>query len=254
MLLNSDADILSPEEELRYNRQIVLKAFDFDGQEALKLANVLIIGAGGLGCASSQYLASAGIGKITLVDFDRIELSNLQRQLLHRDERIGEYKATSAKQELEAINPHCDITAINQKLNYDALVEHVDSHTIVLDCTDNVETREMLNKACFKSKTPLISGAAIRMEGQISVFTYQDNEPCYECLSKLFGTGTLSCVESGIMAPMVGIVGAMQAMEAVKVLANFGQPLVGKVLLIDGMTLSFQTMKLKKSASCKTCC
>jgi len=246
-------DILSSEEELRYNRQIVLRHFDFDGQEALKQAKVLIIGAGGLGCASSQYLASAGMGQMTLVDFDHIELSNLQRQLLHRDSRIGEFKSLSAKYELEQINPHCKVQAITKKLSEDELVELVELHDIVLDCTDNVDTREQINRACFALRTPLVSGAAIRMEGQISVFTYGDDEPCYQCLSQLFGNGTLSCVESGIMAPMVGIIGAMQAMEAIKVIANFGQPMTGKVLIVDGLTLSFQQMKLPKLPTCTVC-
>ena len=246
-------DILSSAEELRYNRQIILKDFDFNGQEALKQAKVLIIGAGGLGCASSQYLASSGIGTLTLVDFDHVELSNLQRQLLHTDSRIGESKALSAKVALEQINPHCHIQAITKKLSYDELREQVKLHSLVLDCTDNVEAREQINQACFEHKTPLVSGAAIRMEGQISVFTYQENEPCYQCLSQLFGSGTLSCVESGIMAPMVGMIGAMQAMEAVKVIANYGKTLTSKVLLVDGMTMGFQTMKLPKSPSCSVC-
>lgn len=246
-------DILSSAEELRYNRQIVLKNFDFDGQEALKQAKILIIGAGGLGCASSQYLASSGIGEITLVDFDKVELSNLQRQLLHNDARIGEFKALSAKSALEQINPHCQINAITKKLSTAELTEQVKSHCLVLDCTDNVETREQINQACFNHKVPLVSGAAIRMEGQVSVFTYQDNEPCYQCLSQLFGSGTLSCVESGIMAAMVGMIGSMQALEAVKVIANYGQPLISKILLVDGLTMGFQTMKLPKSPSCPVC-
>ncbi|CED59584.1 Molybdopterin biosynthesis protein MoeB [Moritella viscosa] len=246
-------DILSSEEELRYNRQIVLRNFDFDGQEALKQAKVLIIGAGGLGCASSQYLASAGMGRMTLVDFDHIELSNLQRQLLHRDSRIGEFKSLSAKYELEQINPHCKVQAITRSLSEDELTDLIKQHDIVLDCTDNVDTREQINRACFALRTPLVSGAAIRMEGQISVFTYADDEPCYQCLSQLFGNGTLSCVESGIMAPMVGIIGAMQAMEAIKVIADFGQPMTGKVLIIDGLTLSFQQMKLPKLPTCTVC-
>lgn len=246
-------DILSSQEELRYNRQIVLRHFDFDGQEALKKAKVLLIGAGGLGCASSQYLASSGIGQMTLVDFDHIELSNLQRQLLHRDSRIGEFKSLSAKYELEQINPHCKVQAITTKLSEDEMVKLIEQHDIVLDCTDNVETREQINRACFALRTPLVSGAAIRMEGQISVFTYADDEPCYQCLSQLFGSGTLSCVESGIMAPMVGIIGAMQAMETIKVIANFGQPMTGKILIVDGLTLSFQTMKLPKLPSCSVC-
>jgi molybdopterin synthase sulfurylase MoeB len=246
-------DVLSPEEELRYNRQIVLRNFDFDGQEALKHASILIIGVGGLGCSSSQYLAAAGVGTLTLVDFDRVELSNLQRQLLHRDNRIGEYKSVSGKYELEQINPHCNVQAITKKLSASELEQLVQSHDAVLDCTDNVVSREQINRACFNQKTPLISGAAIRMEGQISVFTYSEQEPCYHCLSHLFGSGTLSCVEAGIMAPMVGIIGAMQAIEGIKVIANFGTPLTGKVLFVDGLTLSCQQMKLSKLPTCPVC-
>lgn len=246
-------EILSAEEELRYNRQIILRNFDFDGQEALKQAKVLIIGAGGLGCASSQYLAAAGVGEITLVDFDKVELSNLQRQLLHRDSRIGEYKSDSAKVELEQINPHCKVNAITSLLSADELNEQIAAHQIVLDCTDNVTAREQINQSCFTHKIPLISAAAIRMEGQISVFTYNEQEPCYQCLSQLFGAGTLSCVESGIMAPVVGMIGAMQAIEAIKVIANFGQPLVGKVLIVDCLTFSFREMKLPKLTHCPIC-
>ncbi len=246
-------EILSAEEELRYNRQIVLRNFDFDGQEALKQAKVLIIGAGGLGCASSQYLAAAGVGEITLVDFDKVELSNLQRQLLHRDSRIGEYKSISAKVELEQINPHCKVNAITSLLTTDELNDQIAAHHLVLDCTDNVTAREQINQACFTQKVPLISAAAIRMEGQISVFTYGEQEPCYQCLSQLFGAGTLSCVESGIMAPVVGIIGAMQATEAIKVITDFGKPLVGKVLIVDCMTFSFREMKLPKLPHCPIC-
>ncbi|GAB7202097.1 hypothetical protein OS21_37230 [Dickeya oryzae] len=161
---------LTDEETLRYNRQIVLRGFDFDAQERLKAARVLIVGLGGLGCAASQYLASAGVGQLTLLDFDTVSLSNLQRQVLHRDDRIGMPKVESARQTLQRINPHVQITPIQDNLDDDALQAVVTQHDVVVDCTDNVSIRERLNHLCFLQKIPLVSGAAIRMEGQISVF------------------------------------------------------------------------------------
>ncbi|MEF1173687.1 ThiF family adenylyltransferase [Vibrio sinaloensis] len=199
-------EILSDQEMLRYNRQIILKQFDFEGQEALKQSSVLVLGAGGLGCASSQYLATAGVGKLTLVDDDVVELSNLQRQVLHHDSDIGKKKVDSAADALKELNPHLNVATVD------------------------------------------------KMEGQISVFTYQDAEqPCYECLSALFGDGALSCVEAGVMAPVVGIVGAVQAMEAIKVIANYGTPKQGKILMLDAMTMSWREMKLMKMPTCSVC-
>lgn len=244
---------LTDQEMLRYNRQIILRNFDFDGQERLKESSILIIGAGGLGCASSQYLAAAGIGKITLVDDDTVELSNLQRQVLHCDETIGEKKVISAKMALNRINPHCQIDTFDKRLSDDELRSLIASHDLVLDGTDNVDTRNQLNRLCFESKTPLVSGAAIRMEGQVSVYTYQANEPCYQCLSSLFGQQALTCVEAGVMSPVVGIIGATQALEAIKVLANYGQPLISKLLMLDALSMSWREMKLMKQTSCSVC-
>ncbi|ELI5732419.1 molybdopterin-synthase adenylyltransferase MoeB [Vibrio fluvialis] len=247
-------DILSDSEMLRYNRQIILKQFDFDGQEALKQSAVLILGAGGLGCASSQYLATAGVGKITLIDDDKVELSNLQRQVLHHDANIGQLKVVSAAQSLQELNPHITIETIAKRLSDDELEALIAQHSLVLDASDNVDTRNQLNRLCFKTKTPLVSGAAIRMEGQVSVFTYQsEDEPCYQCLSALFGNAALSCVEAGVMAPVVGIIGAVQAMEAIKVLANYGAPIRGKILMLDAMSMSWREMKLMKLPTCPVC-
>lgn len=247
-------EILSDQEMLRYNRQIILKQFDFDGQEALKQSSILILGAGGLGCASSQYLATAGVGKLTLIDDDVVELSNLQRQVLHHDSDIGVKKVESAASSLKQLNPHLVVETIDKRLNDDELTALIKQHTLVLDASDNVETRNQLNKICFKLKTPLVSGAAIRMEGQVSVFTYQDeSEPCYQCLSALFGNAALSCVEAGVMAPVVGIIGAVQAMEAIKVIANFGTPKQGKILMLDAMSMSWREMNLMKMPSCSVC-
>ena len=247
-------EILSNQEMLRYNRQIILKQFDFDGQEALKQASVLILGAGGLGCASSQYLATAGIGKLTLIDDDVVELSNLQRQVLHHDADVGTKKVLSASNSLKQLNPHLEVETIDKRLTDEELSALIANHSLVLDASDNVETRNQLNKLCYALKTPLVSGAAIRMEGQVSVFTYQeDSQPCYQCLSALFGNAALSCVEAGVMSPVVGIIGAVQAMEAIKVIANYGTPKQGKILMLDAMSMSWREMNLMKMPNCPVC-
>lgn len=244
---------LSDVEMLRYNRQIILRGFDFDGQERLKAGRVLVVGLGGLGCACAQYLAASGVGHLTLLDFDTVALSNLQRQTLHRDATIGQPKVDSARDALAAINPHISLTPLNALLDETRLAEEVAKHDLVLDCTDNVTIRNQLNQCCFAAKIPLVSGAAIRMEGQISVFTYQPGEPCYRCLSRLFGENALTCVEAGVMAPLVGVIGSLQAMEAIKLLANYGTPAAGKIVMYDAMSCQFREMKLPRFAQCEVC-
>ncbi|NIF31027.1 molybdopterin-synthase adenylyltransferase MoeB [Enterobacter sp. Cy-643] len=244
---------LSDEEMLRYNRQIVLRGFDFEGQEKLKASRVLIVGLGGLGCAAAQYLAAAGVGQLTLLDFDTVSLSNLQRQTLHSDATIGKPKVDSARDSLAAMNPHIQLDTVNAMLEYPQLSGLIARHDVVLDCTDNVAIRNQLNRGCHQHKIPLVSGAAIRMEGQISVFTYRDDEPCYRCLSRLFGESTLSCVEAGVMAPLVGIIGSLEAMEAIKLLANYGTPATGKIVLYDAMSCQFREMKLARNPQCEVC-
>ena len=239
---------LTHQEELRYNRQIVLKDIDFDGQETLKNTKMLIVGLGGLGCAASQYLAVAGVGHLTLLDFDTVDLSNLQRQVLHDDSRLGMPKVESAKLSLQRLNPHIEVNAIHQLLDEQQLHDLVGKFDVVLDCTDNVTTRNQLDLACAAHKIPLISGAAIRMEGQVSVFTYEDNTPTYHTLSRLFGDNALSCVEAGVLAPIVGLVGSIQALEAIKVRLKIGKNLCGRLLLIDGMTMSVREVKLPNSS------
>ncbi|CAI0862979.1 molybdopterin-synthase adenylyltransferase MoeB [Serratia quinivorans] len=244
---------LTDAEALRYNRQIILRGFDFDGQEKLKAARVMIVGLGGLGCAAAPYLAAAGVGHLTLVDFDTVSLSNLQRQILHRDARIGMAKVDSARIELSAINPHIHIDAVDGQLDDEQMAAQIAANDLVLDCTDNVATRDLLNRLCHAQRKPLVSGAAIRMEGQLSVFTYQANEPCYRCLSRLFGDNALTCVEAGVMAPLVGTIGTLQAIEAIKLLTQYGQPLTGKLLMFDAMTMQFREMKLPKDPQCEVC-
>ncbi|MDM4208980.1 molybdopterin-synthase adenylyltransferase MoeB [Klebsiella spallanzanii] len=244
---------LSDAEMLRYNRQIILRDFDFDGQEQLKASRVLVVGLGGLGCAAAQYLAAAGVGQLTLLDFDTVSLSNLQRQTLHSDATIGQPKVDSAHATLARINPNVQLTPLNALLDEEALWAQIATHDLVLDCTDNVTIRNQLNTGCFRHKTPLVSGAAIRMEGQISVFTYQEDEPCYRCLSRLFGENALTCVEAGVMAPLVGIIGSLQAMEAIKLLAHYGSPATGKIVMYDAMRCQFREMKLLRNPQCEVC-
>lgn len=244
---------LSDEEMLRYNRQIVLRGFDFDGQERLKASHALIVGLGGLGCAAAPYLAAAGVGNLTLLDFDTVSHSNLQRQILHHDADIGRAKVDSAAQSLAAINPHSQLNPINGQLDDAALLALIARQQVVLDCTDNVTVREQLNRLCRQQQVPLVSGAAIRMEGQISVFSWQPGTPCYRCISRLFGEQTLSCVEAGVMAPLVGVVGAMQAMEAIKVLTDFGSPATSRLLMYDAMSAEFRSMKVAQDTHCEVC-
>ncbi|KGQ71255.1 molybdopterin-synthase adenylyltransferase MoeB [Chelonobacter oris] len=235
---------LSYQEELRYNRQIILKAVDFDGQEKLKASKMLIVGLGGLGCAAAQYLATAGVGHLTLLDFDTVSLSNLQRQVLHDDSRLDMPKVRSAQRSLQKLNPHISLETIDRKLTETELSDLVTKFDVVLDCTDNVEIRNQLDDSCAQGGIPLVSGAAIRMEGQVSVFTYQPHTPTYRTLSRLFGENTLSCVEAGVLAPIVGIVGSIQALEAIKVRLDIGKTLCGRLLLIDGLNMSIREIKL----------
>ena len=235
---------LTQAEELRYNRQIVLKAIDFDGQEKLKDSKMLIVGLGGLGCAASQYLTVAGVGYLTLLDFDTVSLSNLQRQVLHDDSRLDMPKVESAKLSLQRLNPHIQINTLNGLLGEEKLTEVISHFDVVLDCTDNVETRNQLDIVCRKNKVPLVSGAAIRMEGQVSVFTYEAETPTYQTLSRLFGENALSCMEAGVLAPIVGIVGSIQALEAIKVRLKIGTNLCGRLLMIDGLNMTIREIKL----------
>lgn len=244
---------LTDDEMLRYNRQIVLRGFDFDGQEALKGARVLVVGLGGLGCAAAAYLAAGGVGALTLLDFDTVSASNLQRQILHRDATVGQPKVTSARSTLLALNPDCAITPVAARLDDASMAAQVRAHDVVLDCTDNVEVRNQLNRACYAARVPLVSGAAIRMEGQVMVFTWQADAPCYRCLSRLFGEETLSCVEAGVMAPLVGVIGSLQAMEAIKILTHYGTPATGKLVIYDAMTCQFRELALARNPQCEVC-
>jgi len=238
---------------MRYNRQIVLPNFDLDKQEILLNAKVLIVGVGGLGCAAAQYLVAAGIGEITLIDDDKVDKSNLQRQVLHGEADIGVNKCLSAKVSLEQLNSDIKIHVIQKRLESDDYLDLIEPLDMVLDCTDNLASRNTLNQACYQSGTPLVSGAAIRMEGQLMSIVPKDNSACYACVSAYFGEQNLSCVESGVMSPVVGIIGAMQALEAIKVLCDYGQSNVNKLMMFDAMTSSWQSFKVPKKVNCKVC-
>lgn len=245
---------MNDEQLLRYSRQIMLPSIDIEGQQALLDARVLIIGMGGLGSPVGLYLAAAGVGHMVISDFDKVDLSNLQRQIAHTTNTIGEPKVESAKQTFETINPLIDITAINDKLEGEDLLEQVRLADIVVDCCDNFETRFAINDACVIAKTPLVSGAAIRFEGQISVFDSRDEQcPCYNCLYPRDGTVAQTCSENGVIAPITGIIGSMQALETIKVLSHAGEPLRGRVLLLDGLSMEWQSMQLPRNPNCPTC-
>ena len=238
---------------LRYSRQILLNEIDLAGQKKLLDAKVLIIGMGGLGSPVGLYLASAGVGTLRLCDFDEVELSNLQRQIIHKNDNIGMSKVESAVQAIHAINPDIKVNTTAKKLTAEALDYEVKRHDVVLDCSDNFATRFAINKACVDNKTPLVSGAVIRMEGQVSVYdSRKASSPCYKCLySDTIDTDD-SCSNNGILAPVAGIIGSIQATEAIKCLLAL-PTLVGRLLIHDAKYMQFREIKLKRDASCPCC-
>lgn len=220
----------------------------------LLAAKVLIVGAGGLGSPAAMYLAAAGVGHITLYDGDCVELSNLQRQIAHHTPDIGMDKVISSQQTLKNLNPDVEVVAVKQRLAGEQLAAEVAKADVVLDCSDNFATRFALNKACVEQQTALVSGAAIRFEGQVSVFTPgQHDSPCYNCLYSSDGEDLQNCATNGVIAPITGIVGSIQALEAMKLLMAIGKPLTGRLLLLDGLTMEWQVMRLKKNPHCPTC-
>lgn len=246
--------MLSDEELLRYSRQILLAQVDIAGQLKLKASRVLIVGLGGLGSPVALYLAAAGVGELHLADFDRVDLTNLQRQILHDTSSVGQLKAESAVTRLRAINPALALTTHLQALDADSLAGAVAAVDLVLDCSDNFATREAVNAECFAQGKPLVSGAAIRLEGQLSVFDpRQAHSPCYHCLYGHGSEAELTCSEAGVLGPVVGLVGSLQALEALKLLAGFGEPLVGRLLLIDALGSRFRELRLKRDPQCPVC-
>lgn len=258
VLIVSDAmnphDMLSDEELLRYSRQILLQQIDIDGQLRLKNSRALVVGLGGLGSPVALYLAAAGVGELHLADFDTVDLTNLQRQIIHDTASIGQSKIDSASQRLLALNPQLRLQAHRQGLDSDSLAAAVAAVDVVLDCSDNFSTREAVNAACVAAKVPLVSGAAIRLEGQLSVFDpRREDSPCYHCIYGHGSEAELTCSEAGVAGPLVGLVGSLQALEALKLLARFGEPLVGRLLLIDALGSRFRELRVKRDPGCSVC-
>jgi len=239
---------------LRYSRHILLPQIGVEGQQRLLAARVLIIGVGGLGSPVAMYLAASGVGHLVLVDYDRVELSNLQRQIAHTTDRLGTDKVDSAQHTLAALNPEVRVTAIPGQLEPDQLVEQVQLADAVVDCSDNFATRFALNRVCVTNKTPLISGAAIRLEGQVTVFRPDlADSPCYRCLYKDMDELGESCSQTGVLAPLVGIIGSIQATETIKVLVNTGETLAGRLLVLDALSMEWRSIKLRKDPDCPVC-
>ncbi|MFZ6648717.1 HesA/MoeB/ThiF family protein [Undibacterium sp. TJN25] len=240
---------------LRYSRHILLEQIGIEGQQRISAAHALIIGAGGLGSPAAFYLASAGVGTLTLVDDDEVDLTNLQRQILHTTERVGQAKVASGKQALNQINPDVQVIALKERAEGARLDALVQAANVVLDCSDNFATRHAVNRACVRLKKPLVSGAAISFDGQISVFDSRDAiSPCYACLfppDQPFEEAL--CSTMGVFAPLVGIIGTMQAAEALKLLTGLGKTLVGRLLLLDAQDMEWTQIKIARNAACPVC-
>jgi len=246
---------MNDDQLLRYSRQIMLPSVGIEGQEKLLNARVLIIGIGGLGSPIAMYLAAAGIGHLVLCDFDEVDLSNLQRQIIHSStQRIGSNKALSGKETLQQLNPEIQITALTEKLDQQDLFKQVQQADIVIDGTDNFDARFLINKVCVRAQTPLVSGAAIRMEGQVIVFANQGKGPCYRCLYKDDANDSATtCSENGVLSPIVGIIGSIQAVEAMKIILSIGKTLESRLLLLDAYTMDWRTLKLPVDPHCPVC-
>ncbi|MGB1239730.1 MAG: HesA/MoeB/ThiF family protein [Pseudomonadales bacterium] len=246
--------MLTDDQLLRYSRHIMLGDVDVEGQERWFASRVLIIGLGGLGSPVSMYLAAAGIGTLVLVDDDEVDSSNLQRQIVHAESTVGMSKVGSAAQRLSELNPEVSIEQFAVRLEAAALREQVAKADLVVDCSDNFDTRFAVNHACVVEKTPLVVGAAIRMEGQLmTVDPRIDGAPCYQCLYPTASEQALSCSESGVLSPLVGAIGSIQALEALKVLAGVGEPLIGRVQILDAKYMQWRELKLKRDPECRAC-
>lgn len=246
--------MLSDDELLRYSRQILLKQVDIDGQLRIRAGKVLVVGLGGLGSPVALYLAAAGVGELHLADFDTVDLTNLQRQVIHDSNNVGQAKVDSAMARLAAINPHVRLLPLRQALDADTLSAAVAAVDVVVDCCDNFTTRAAVNAACVAAGRPLVSGAAIRLEGQLSVFDPRNAaSPCYHCLYGAGSEDELTCSEAGVLGPLVGLVGSLQALETLKLLAGFGEPLVGRLLLVDALGSRFRELRVKRDPQCPVC-
>lgn len=246
--------MLTDDQLLQYSRQIMLPQFDIDGQEKICAATVLVVGVGGLGCPVALYLAAAGVKKLILVDDDEVESTNLQRQIAHDTTTLGKKKVDSAAVAIKRIAANCELELVADKLHEENAGTLVSSADIVLDCSDNFACRFLLNRICVQHQKPLVSGAAIRMEGQVSVFdSRQPDSPCYRCLYDETGQEDLTCSTNGVLGPVVGIIGSIQALEALKLMSDVRGTLTGRLLIMDALYMDWRTMKLKKDPNCPVC-
>lgn len=246
---------MDDEQLLRYSRHILLPEIGVEGQLRLRAAHALVIGVGGLGCPAALYLASSGIGHLTLADPDRVDLTNLQRQILYRDDAVGALKVEAARKTLGLVNPEVSVVALAERLDGEALGRLVAQADVVLDCSDNFATRHAVNRACARHSKPLVSGAAIRFDGQVAVFDLRrDDAPCYACLFPEGGeTEELRCAVMGVLAPLTGAVGALQAAEAIKLLAGIGESLSGRLLMFDALRAEWRSVRVRKDPDCAVC-
>ncbi len=245
---------MNDEQLFRYSRQILLPQIDFDGQQKLLDSHVLIIGLGGLGSPVAMYLAAAGIGKLTLVDDDAVELSNLQRQIVHTEQDLDRLKVESAADSLLALNSGLQIEMKTSRLTKQELSIVVEAVDVVVDCSDNFATRFLLNEVTQELKTPLVSGAAIRMEGQVTVYDpRQSGSACYRCLYQDNGELQQTCSEIGVLSPLLGIIGSVQAVETIKLIAGIGKTLAGRLLILDALSMTWQEIKLRQDPHCPIC-
>lgn len=246
---------MNDQQLLRYSRHILLPEIGIEGQEKWLAAHALVIGAGGLGSPAAMYLAASGVGTLTICDHDTVDLTNLQRQLLHRTSAVGEPKAVSAQRTLAEINPDCKVAALQARADAQTLAELVAHADVVLDCSDNFATRYAANRACLQAGIPLVSGAATRFEGQVSVFDFRRTDsPCYNCLyPETHESEETRCAVMGVFAPLVGIIGALQAAEALKLLAGTGDSLSGRLLLLDALTMNVRNARLGRDPACPVC-
>jgi adenylyltransferase/sulfurtransferase len=244
---------MNDEQLLRYSRQILLPELDLVGQQRLLDSRVLILGLGGLGSPVAMYLAAAGVGQLLLADADRVELSNLQRQIAHASQDIGQTKVASAAAAIARINPDCQTRSLTQRLDADNLPDLLAEVELALDCSDNFATRFALNQACRQAGIPLVSGAAVRWEGQVAVFGGQPGDACYRCLYSDAGEDEQTCSNTGVAAPLVGVIGSLQAMEALKLLAGCGDPLRNRLLIYDGLRADWRSLRLRPDPACPVC-
>ncbi|KVX05048.1 molybdopterin biosynthesis protein MoeB [Alcaligenes faecalis] len=240
---------------LRYARHILLDEFGVEAQERILASRILVVGAGGLGSPVVAYLAASGVGSIILVDDDQVELSNLQRQIAHTTDRLGWDKVESAKLHIEQLNPEVKVTPVVQRLDEAGLMHWVQQVDLVLDCCDNFATRHAINRACVALRKPLVSGAAIRFSGQVSAYDLRQPEaPCYHCLfPEADDVEELRCATTGVLSPLLGMVGSAQAVEALKLLGGFGEPLVGRLLSVDAFNMNWHTVRFRKDPACPVC-